>query len=107
MCDEETNVEKELKKENERWKDYANALLIAVPVILAGLALSDPKELYAILSAVSSILTIAFVVMWYGRDKTERRWTPAGRYPTFLFYASCFFGVQITFLTFAMVTQGI
>lgn len=107
MREEDTAVEKELKKENERWKDYANALLIAIPVLLAGLALSDPKKEYAILSAVFGILAIGLVVIWYGRDSNVNRWTPGGRYPSFLFYATCFFGVQMTFLTFAIVTQGL
>jgi len=103
----ETPIEKELNKENRRWKDYASSLLIAIPVLLAGLALSDPKILYAVLSAVAGVLGILCVVAWFGRDKNMTGWTPGGRYPTFLFYASCCFGVQTTFLTFAIVTNAL
>jgi hypothetical protein len=103
--DDETPEEKQLKKENERWKDYANALLIAIPVLLAGLALSGMKTGNSIASGFAGLAGIVLVIFWYGRDKTITLLTPLNRYPTFLFYASCCFGVQVGCLAFAFLNR--
>lgn len=96
--DEETVAEKELRKENERWKDYAGALLIAIPVLLAGLAITDRKTAGSIISAIAGIVAMVLVVFWYGRDSNSCRFTRGNKYPTFLYYGSIFFGIQMTFL---------
>jgi hypothetical protein len=101
--DEETANERELRKENERWKDYANALLIAMPVLLVGLTLSKQGAGYSIASAIACFVGIVLVTLWYGRDSNLSRFTPGGKYPTFLYYASVCFGLQVASLAFALI----
>jgi hypothetical protein len=100
---EETPHEKALRKENERWKEYASALLIAMPVLLGGLALSDQKSGYSIASGFACLVGIVLVVLWYGRDNNYSKGTPGRRYPTLLFYASCCFGFQAACLAVAFM----
>lgn len=95
---EETPQEKELSKENKRWKDYAGALLIAIPVLLAALVISQQRTIDSIVSAIAGIAGIILVVLWYGRDSNIRRFTPSRKYPTMLYYASICIGAQCTFL---------
>jgi hypothetical protein len=78
--DEETPEEKERRKENERWKDYANALLIAIPILLAGLAISGEKTWISIVSGWFGIAGLMLVIFWYGRDTNLRRFTPHNKY---------------------------
>jgi len=106
MGEEETAEEKALRKENDRWKDYGGALLIAIPILLGGLALSQQKTLQSTVSAVAGFVAIVLVLLWYGRDKNSAVLTPGNRYPTFLFYASFSFGVQIAFLAFAIISKS-
>lgn len=100
---EETPEEKELRKENERWKDYASALLIAVPILLAGLAISGQKTWASIISGIAGTVAIVLVVLWYARDSNFRQFTPRDKYPTTLYYASWFFGIQVAFLFFSLL----
>lgn len=95
--------EAELKKENERWRDYAGALMIAMPILLGALAISGLKTTYSIISAVTGVLGIISVVLWYGRDKTECVSINNREYPLFLFSASCLFAIQAAFLCFAFL----
>jgi hypothetical protein len=95
--------ESEFRKENERWKDYASALLIAMPVLLAALAISGLKTCYSIISAFAAVAGIVLVVLWYARDTNYHQCTPSGKYPTFLYYASWCFGIQVVFLCFAFL----
>jgi len=101
--DEETPKEKELRKENERWKDYANALLIAMPILLAGVTLSNQRGGYSLASAITCFAGIVLVTLWYGRDSNFSRFTPGGKYPTYLYYASACFGLQIGSLALAFM----
>lgn len=95
--------EAELKKENERWKDYASALLIAMPILLGALAISGLKTTYSIISAVTGVLGIISIVLWYGRDKNQTLLVSGREYPIFLFSTSCLFAIQATFLCFAFL----
>ena len=101
--DEETPNARELRQENERWKDYANALLIAMPVLLVGLTLSKQETGYSIASAFACFVGIVLVTLWYGRDSNLYRFTPGGKYPTFLYYAGVSLGLQVAFLAFAFM----
>lgn len=102
--DNETPEEK-LKKENERWKDYAGALLIAIPVLLAGLALSGMKTGNSIASGFAGLAGILLVIFWYGRDRNISILTPLKKYPTFLFWASCCLGVQTACLALTFLNR--
>lgn len=95
--------EAELKKENERWKDYASVLLIAMPILLGALAVSGLKTTYSIVSAVMGILGIISVVLWYGRDRTQNVVVNNREYPVFLFLGSCLFAIQAVFLCFSFL----
>ena len=109
QADKETPEEKavrqevELKRENERWKDYAGALLIAMPILLGALAISGLKATYSIVSAVSGVAAIISVVLWYGRDKNQSLYVNGREYPIFLFSASCLFAIQAVFLCFSFL----
>jgi len=96
--------EAELKKENERWKDYAGALLIAMPILLGALAISGSKTTYSIISAVTGIIGIISVVLWHGRDNNQPVHVYDREYPIFLFSASCLFAIQTIFLCFSFLT---
>jgi hypothetical protein len=95
---DETQEERELKKESERWKDYASVLLIAIPLLLGGLALSDQRTYCSFASGVLGFLGIIFVVLWYGRDKNYYTFIRGRKYPAFLVWASSCFGLQAGFL---------
>jgi len=94
--------EAELKKENERWKDYAGALLIAMPILLGALAISGLRTAYSIISAVTGIFGIISVVLWHGRDNNQP--VHGREYPIYLFSASCLFAIQAVFLCFSFLT---
>jgi hypothetical protein len=95
---DETQEEWELRKENERWKDYASVLLIAIPLLLGGLALSGQRTYCSIASGVLGLAGIIFVVLWYGRDKNRYQFIRGIKYPKWLVYASSCFGLQAGFL---------
>jgi hypothetical protein len=99
-------IEIELEKENKRWKDYANALLIAMPILLAALAITGLKTSYSITSAIAAVVGIVLVVLWYARDTNDHRGTPYNKYPWTLYYASYAFGIQAVFLCFAFLIKS-
>jgi len=103
---DETQEERELKKENERWKDYANALLIAMPVLLAALAISGIKTCFSLICGIAGVAGIILVILWYGRDKSYYLFIRGRKYPTFLFWASCSIGIQAVFLCFAFLIKS-
>jgi len=98
---DETQEEWQLKKENERWKDYASALLIAIPILLAALTISGLNTCYSLISGIAAIAGIVLVVFWYGRDRNYYWFRHRRKYPKFLAWASLCFGVQAVFLCFA------
>ena len=95
--------EAELKKENERWKDYASALLIAMPILLGALAIGGLKTTYSIISAVTGTVGIMSVVLWHGRDTNQSLRIHGREYPRFLFSASSLFAMQAAFLCFSFL----
>jgi hypothetical protein len=96
-----TPLSRDFVEENKRWKDYAGALLIAMPVLLASLAIADRKTVYSIISGFAGLVGIIFSVLWYARN--GRSFMIRKRYPIFLFGASCFFGIQAAMLAFAIL----
>jgi len=92
---------KERQEEYMRWHDYANVLLIASTVLLAGTSIALPKELavLTLLSALGGLAAILLTVLWFAQEYAfEIREKPG-----FLFLASCAFGFQIGFLFGALV----
>jgi hypothetical protein len=99
---EDNNMSPEIKAENERWKDYSSSLLIAIPVLLAGITIADPKTVSSILSAIAGLAGLVLVVMWHGRDKN---WIVWDKYPGYLLWASSCFGAQAFFLAVEIITS--
>jgi len=81
-------------KEYERWKDYANALLLAFSILFAGAAIGVHKEPWSYLSGVSGIVGIICVLAFYARDPP---WQWCNR-PGFLVVASICLGAQAAYL---------
>jgi NADPH:quinone reductase-like Zn-dependent oxidoreductase len=98
MADDLTETQ---KQEYERWKDYANALLVASTVLFAGTAIAFPKaaEFAPILSSIFGLLAIVLTVFWYALEWNMK--TKKGK-PVLLLGASCGFGLQIGVLIVAL-----
>jgi hypothetical protein len=101
----EAERKKELGEENKQWKDYANALLIAMPVLIAALSFKQSTNGVAIVSALAGVVGIILTALWYGRDRNCYQWVPKNKYkyPSFLWYASCCLGLQAATLFFAFL----
>jgi hypothetical protein len=92
------DTESKRKEELKRWKDYAGAILIAMPIILAVTALAKPStgfSLYFIISIVAGLISIGSTVMWYAGEST---WKIGRDKPGLLLIASWGFGLQLGIL---------
>ena len=76
----EAERKKELGEENKQWKDYANALLIAMPVLIAALSFKQSTNGVAIVSALAGVVGIILTALWYGRDRNCYQWVPKNKY---------------------------
>ena len=93
---DEANKSNELK-EYKRWKDYANALLLAFSILSAGITIGGHKGGWWAASGICGLAGIICVVVWYSRDPPVQwgNW-PAflrGR-PKFLVFASMLIAAQ-------------
>ena len=100
-CTDDVDMGDALQKEYDRWKDYASALLIANPVLLAGIALASQNHVLSGLAGFAGVFGLISVVMWYAR---ERNWQWRSK-PLFLVLASILLGVQAGCLAIAFVSR--
>ena len=85
-------------KEYIRWKDYANALMLALTVLFAGPAIGGHEDGFSIASVVLGVFGIVSVAAWHARE-----WNPQFRgKPAFLWVASATLGLQAGFLVCAL-----
>jgi len=82
------------KAEYKRWKDYANALMLAFSILFAGVAIGEHKWPWSLLSGVSGICGIICVLGFVANDPPWH-W---GKRPAFLVLASICLGAQAGFL---------
>jgi hypothetical protein len=76
--------------------------MIAMPLLIAGITLSNQKTIYSAITGITGFVGIVLVTLWYGRDTNISKFTPKKKYPTFLYYASLAFGLQVAGLATAL-----
>ncbi len=99
----ETPEEREIRKENDYWKDYANTLMIATPILMGVLELTGRQRWVSASSGLAGIAGLVFIVFWYGRTRNSSRYTLRSKYPTALYWATLCFGLQIMLLFVSFV----
>lgn len=99
MCKTGTMTEEELKK----WKPFANALLITMPIMFTGTALFSDKSKWFYPSGFCALIGIILVVLWYSFENTTAIIRNNKKLPSFLWFADIFFGLQFIFLLFMML----
>jgi hypothetical protein len=52
----------------ERWKDYANALLVTFSILFAGVAIGARSQPWSFLSGLCGIVGIVCVALWHSND---------------------------------------
>jgi len=88
----------QLEEEHQRWKDYANVLLIALTVLFAGPVISE-RNIFSIISVIAGVIGIIAVVLWHAREYKIQIYNK----PAFLVIASCAIGIQAAFLAFNLI----
>ena len=88
------------EEEYQRWRDYANVLLIGLTVLFAGPVIRG-ANVFSILSIIAGVIGILAVVCWYAM---EYRWQFKQK-PVFLLIASSAISLQAVFLIFHLVTS--
>lgn len=96
------DLTKPQKQEYNRWRGYANALLIGLTVIFAGSAIASPDRLkyVFIASTIFGLIGIAFTICWFTLESSWR--TKSGK-PMWLIMASLAFGCQVGTLIAALL----
>jgi hypothetical protein len=91
------------KEEITRWKSFANALLITMPLLFTGMAIFNDKTTYFFLSGSFALIGTLAVVLWHS---WESNWHfGKGRLPALLVIADYCFALQVIFLVFQLAAQ--
>jgi|GEM_PF-3471164 hypothetical protein len=96
-------------KESDRWGSYANALLIAIPIILGVTTIAKPDNMFSftIISIIAGLIAVLCTVLWFARETDWNIPMPDGKKSGLLFIASLGFGAQLSFLIGAFLLEYI
>jgi len=99
-------AETKITDEFDQWKDWANALLVAMTVLLAfdGSMLGDASNKWAVLvDGIFGLMGVLWIVCWYSK---EGFWQYKNK-PVLLQLSSFFFGIQVSVFLISLVLRQI